>query len=483
MLFGLKSTDIEEAQLTVKKTRLYPENNFLLIDNRKIPFSKFSDQLLVNPEKFMKVFVDRLKAFQEYADKRGLCEITIILTAKDNNLGIKEMVKYLYDAVDRLKHRVAWKKIKKDLKLYISTIEPHSSGKPHLNVVFWLPEENAEEFIEDLLSKFKSPQIYIMSSFIPSNFNCKERVNQKTGILELVCAKDDLEGFVIKTDKSMLDYATKNIRKIAKQLQQKKDEVSELLAWYLVNNITYFRMSQNLGPMSVYKHVNKIFSLLNFTELWASGDIQAWKQNKSLDKITQGEVLLWERSEKLSCSSSYKGKKINKNSISPYSINFENPEREILCHGSLKTIVQQNGMQKFEITLSENGENLDFSSDENEKVADLENSNTEGLQKIMREIQDMQFAMQQFMEKTSEEQKKVLKEIQQKNEKTDLVTDDIEYIGTKELAKKFDIKIGSQKNLRGRVNNPLPFHQDINNGKISYYVPDIKEWKYKQKVK
>jgi hypothetical protein len=483
MLFGLKSTDIEEAQSIIKKTRLYPENNFLSIHNRKIPFADFSDQLLVNPEKFMRVFTDRLNAFQEYANKRGLCEITIILTAKDNNLEIKEMVKYLYDAVDRLKHRVAWKKIKKDLKLYISTVEPHDSGKPHLNVVFWLPEENAEEFIEDLLSKFKTPQIYIMSSFIPGSFNCKERVNQKTERLESVCTKDGHEGFVVKADTSMLDYATKNIRKIAKQLQRKKDEVSELLAWYLVNNITYFRMSQTLGPMSVYKHVNKIFSLLNFTELWTSGDIQVWKQNNSLDKITQGEVLLWEKSEKLSYSSSYKGKKINKNSVSPYSINFENPETEILCSGSLKTIVQQNGMQKFEITLSENGENLDYSSDEYEKVVDLVNSNTEKLEKRIRTIQDMQLAMQQSMEKIFEEQKKVLKEIQQQNEKTDLVTDDIEYIGTKELAKKFDIKIGSQKNLRGRVNNPLPYHQDMENGKISYYVPNIREWKYKQKVK
>jgi hypothetical protein len=51
------------------------------------------------------------------------------------------------------------------------------------------------------------------------------------------------------------------------------------------------------------------------------------------------------------------------------------------------------------------------------------------------------------------------------------------------LAKRFDINLGSQKNLRGRVNNPLPYHQDMENGKISYYVPNIREWKYKQKVK
>jgi len=481
MSYGLESSDNELALLTVKKVRMYPDKNFLSVGNREIPFAELSDSLLVNPQKFMKLFTDRLNAYEEYADKRGLCQITIVLTAKDNNLSKKEIVDDLNKDLERLRQRVAWKKIRKDLKLYISTIEPHATGRPHVNVVFWLPQENVEKFIEDLLSKFKYPQIYIMSSFIPSNFNCKERVNKK-GKTELVCTRDDLEGFIVKTDISMLKYVTKNIRKIAKQLEQNKYEVSELLTWYLVNNMRFFNMSQNIGPVWAYKKVKNIFSLLNFTELWECGDIQAWKQNKSLDKITQGNVLLWEKSEKLSYSSAYKGNIVKKNIISPYNIDIENPKTEILWHGSLKTIVQQNGIQKFEIILSESGKNLNCGSYEHANVTDLENSNTKKLENSIEIIQNVQFIMQQSIDKVLEEQKKVLKEIQEKNKKIDLVSD-IKYVGTKELDRIFDIKIRTQKNLRGRVENPLPFHQDVENGKISYYVPDIEEWKYKQKIR
>lgn len=73
-------------------------------------------------------------------------------------------------------------------------------------------------------------------------------------------------------------------------------------------------------------------------------------------------------------------------------------------------------------------------------------------------------------------------QILEQNEKLNALTTQSEYIGTKELEKRFDIKERSQKAYRGRVKNPLPFHQDVENGKISYKVSDIEEWKSKQKV-
>ena len=68
------------------------------------------------------------------------------------------------------------------------------------------------------------------------------------------------------------------------------------------------------------------------------------------------------------------------------------------------------------------------------------------------------------------------------NEKLNALTPQSEYIGTKELERRFDIKERSQKSYRGRIKNPLPYHQDIENGKISYRVSEVEEWKSSQKV-
>jgi len=74
-------------------------------------------------------------------------------------------------------------------------------------------------------------------------------------------------------------------------------------------------------------------------------------------------------------------------------------------------------------------------------------------------------------------------QVLEQNEKLNALTPQSEYIGTKELEKRFDIKERSQKAYRGRVKNPLPFHQDVENGKISYKVSEIEEWKSNQRVK
>jgi hypothetical protein len=70
----------------------------------------------------------------------------------------------------------------------------------------------------------------------------------------------------------------------------------------------------------------------------------------------------------------------------------------------------------------------------------------------------------------------------EQNNKLNEITVQTEYIGTKELERRFDIKERSQKSYRGRIKNPLPYHQDIENGKISYKVSEVEEWKSNQKV-
>ena len=70
----------------------------------------------------------------------------------------------------------------------------------------------------------------------------------------------------------------------------------------------------------------------------------------------------------------------------------------------------------------------------------------------------------------------------EQNEKMNALTQQTEYIGVKELERSFDIKERSQKSYRGRIKNPLPYYQEVDNGKISYKVSEIKEWKSNQKV-
>ena len=57
-------------------------------------------------------------------------------------------------------------------------------------------------------------------------------------------------------------------------------------------------------------------------------------------------------------------------------------------------------------------------------------------------------------------------QIIEQNEKLNALTPQSEYIGTKELERRFDINERAQKSYRGRIKNPLPCHQDIENGKV-----------------
>ena len=59
----------------------------------------------------------------------------------------------------------------------------------------------------------------------------------------------------------------------------------------------------------------------------------------------------------------------------------------------------------------------------------------------------------------------------------------IHYLSVKELAIRYSLSESQQKQLRGRIKNPLPFYQDGIGGKIKYKVSEIDEWMSSQKVK
>lgn len=50
------------------------------------------------------------------------------------------------------------------------------------------------------------------------------------------------------------------------------------------------------------------------------------------------------------------------------------------------------------------------------------------------------------------------------------------YITTAEMEEIYNISISSQKDYRGRLNDPLPFQQKVFRGKITYIVEDIEKW-------
>jgi len=50
------------------------------------------------------------------------------------------------------------------------------------------------------------------------------------------------------------------------------------------------------------------------------------------------------------------------------------------------------------------------------------------------------------------------------------------YITTDEMVEIYNISISSQRDYRGRLNDPLPFNQKKFRGKITYTVEEIEQW-------
>lgn len=50
------------------------------------------------------------------------------------------------------------------------------------------------------------------------------------------------------------------------------------------------------------------------------------------------------------------------------------------------------------------------------------------------------------------------------------------YINVKEFEEIYDISKSSQRDYRGRLHNPLPYHQKVFRGKILYDVDEIEKW-------
>ena len=50
------------------------------------------------------------------------------------------------------------------------------------------------------------------------------------------------------------------------------------------------------------------------------------------------------------------------------------------------------------------------------------------------------------------------------------------YITVKEFSEIYNVSISSQQNYRGRIYDPLPYHQKVFRGNITYIVSEIEKW-------
>lgn len=50
------------------------------------------------------------------------------------------------------------------------------------------------------------------------------------------------------------------------------------------------------------------------------------------------------------------------------------------------------------------------------------------------------------------------------------------YITVKEFSEIYNVSISSQQNYRGRLYDPLPYHQKVQRGKITYIVDEVEKW-------
>ena len=50
------------------------------------------------------------------------------------------------------------------------------------------------------------------------------------------------------------------------------------------------------------------------------------------------------------------------------------------------------------------------------------------------------------------------------------------YITVPEFSAIYNIGKTSQQNYRGRLHDPLPYHQKVANGKITYIVEEVEQW-------
>ena len=91
-------------------------------------------------------------------------------------------------------------------------------------------------------------------------------------------------------------------------------------------------------------------------------------------------------------------------------------------------------------------------------------------------------ALQQTIQTNHHEIASLRQSLEEANEKL-MEHSPKKFLTVKQLEQLYSISESQQKNLRGRIRDPLPYHQEMHGGKIKYKVSEVEDWMKQQKVK
>jgi DNA-binding transcriptional regulator GbsR (MarR family) len=396
-MYGITDDDIVIAHEYINKARQYPENNFIVIAGRRITLDKMSKQLLINPLNFLEEMQHRFDSFQKWSQKRDLCEVVIVLTHPRHTDSFHKISEYFKLQMKQIRQTKAWKTIPKYQRAYFHVKEPHQSGIMHMNVVFFLPAEHIEDFLSMLQKKYQHPQIHIFSSYLPNGYLLK---NEEDKSYE----KNGLPGFVVKPDKSMVPYITKNIQKLADEVED-LDKLSFLATWYIVKRVRIFGSSQTFASIQDFHKVKRYFSLNEFTDMVNENKVQLWKPNNTLYMITQGEKVLWiKQNYKIYNESSIKYVPKSKATEIP-------PKEHILAQGKITTKIKYSGILEYEIEITSSDSN-DILHKENQQQSNNDyNEIIKEINELRKEVKNSTDSIETLPTKIVTEIKKFLKKL------------------------------------------------------------------------
>ena len=345
MNYGITREEKIYAIDILRKKRRHGNRNYILIDNKKRYLNEFSDRFLINPLKYLELLEERIESSATYAKKYHLKEVFITFTSA-NHLNKEEAYKEICNDIKKVFKMPSWTKIDSHLRLYVRIIEPHKSGIPHFHIIIWLPEQYIETFFNSIFKKFHSPKIHIMSRYIPHSFSYN-RINKKS-IKEYV--HEETNNKIYKINDSMKDYFLKTIRKATEDLES--EDITDLSAWYILNESRIFSTSRTLAPIEVYKKIKKHISLFDLTMLMADKIVAVWKTSKdTIRMISINDEILWEKGHyvRYSDKSKHEVEKTDTKILSMPRINEKNELQNIVHYGKLLKKLDISGSVKFEI--------------------------------------------------------------------------------------------------------------------------------------
>ena len=289
--YGLSHSDKKIAIKKIERQKFFYDNHFLTLpDGREAVLSQVVSNFYVNPHKYISEIKHRIYELVDIAKLRGLVPVFLTITlpseyhkyklielpsgkivkVKNNNfnseyenLTPKDKVEILQKYFKSFMDLRAVRNIPRDKRLYFKVVEPHITGDPHLHIMYFIPLENVEKFVEVFEKKFPDPMgKIVLDVYNPVNYLIK---------------------YILK---SIDDYRFENTKNF---------EYSNLVLWYVRWGIRRFSMSRVFCRLDLYRRFSGRYTLSELTNLVKEGYIDYLKdENNSITHIFFNDELLGE---------------------------------------------------------------------------------------------------------------------------------------------------------------------------------------------